>query len=39
MGRGGPTVRPARSSDLNSLCYYLWGRVVSIAYALEASEV
>ena len=30
---------PALSSDLNSLYYFLWGRVESIAYAEEAGEV
>jgi len=32
IGRGGPTVWSARSSDLISLYYYLWGRVYCLCF-------
>ncbi|GBM97255.1 hypothetical protein AVEN_264451-1 [Araneus ventricosus] len=32
IGRGGPVFWPARSPDLNSLDYFLWGYVKSLVY-------
>jgi hypothetical protein len=32
IGRGGPTAWPARSPDLNSCDYYLWGYMKAKVY-------
>ena len=41
IGRGGPIAWPARSPDLNSLDFHLWGHLKSIVYAtsIENAEI
>jgi hypothetical protein len=39
VGRGRPTALPARSPDLNSFAFYLWGRLQSTVYFTEVCDV
>jgi hypothetical protein len=37
IGRGGPVARAARSPELSTLDYFLWGHMKSLVYALKST--
>uniref|UniRef100_A0A1B6L5Q6 DUF4817 domain-containing protein n=1 Tax=Graphocephala atropunctata TaxID=36148 RepID=A0A1B6L5Q6_9HEMI len=39
MGRGGPTVWPARSPDLNPIDFFVWGHLTSMVYSTPVENV
>jgi hypothetical protein len=39
IGRGGPTVRPPHSPDLNPVDFHLWGHLKTLVYATPVNDI